>query len=67
MSNPETYEVFAIRYGTVTNRLRRDNFIIAPSHPTDLHDSEMPLDYFVWAIRNENRTLVVDTGFERTE
>ena len=67
MNAPETYEVFAIRYGTVTSRLRRDNFIITPSHPIDLHDSEMPLDYFVWAVRNENRTIVVDTGFERTE
>ena len=27
----------------------------------------MPLDYFVWAIVNENRTIVVDTGFERSE
>ena len=67
MNAPETYEVFAIRYGTVTSRIRRDNFIITPSHPIDLHDSEMPLDYFVWAVRNENRTIVVDTGFERTE
>ncbi len=67
MSGPETYEVFAIRYGSVAGRLRRDNFIIAPEHPVDSHDSEMPLDYFVWAIVNENRTIVVDTGFERTE
>jgi len=67
MSGPETYEVFAIRYGSVAERLRRDNFIIAPEHPTDPHDGNMPLDYFVWAIVKENRTIVVDTGFERTE
>ena len=67
MSGPETYEVFAIRYGSVAGRLRRDNFIIAPDHPTDPHDGEMPLDYFVWAIVNENRTIVVDTGFDAAE
>ncbi|MDP6873218.1 MAG: N-acyl homoserine lactonase family protein [Alphaproteobacteria bacterium] len=63
MSGPETYEIFAIRYGSVAERLRRDNFILAP----DPHEGNMPLDYFVWAIVNENRTIVVDTGFERTE
>ncbi|MDA1100406.1 MAG: N-acyl homoserine lactonase family protein [Proteobacteria bacterium] len=69
MSEPEIYEVFAIRYGSVTERLRRDNFIIAPDPgpDTDPHDAGMPLDYFVWAIVNENRTIVVDTGFEHEE
>ena len=27
----------------------------------------MPLDYFVWLIRNENRAVVVDTGFDHIE
>ena len=67
MSGPETYELFAVRYGTVAGRIRSDNFIIAPEQPTDPHDGPMPLDYFVWAIVNENRTIVVDTGFERSE
>ena len=62
MSNPETYEVYAIRYGTLANRARSDNFI----HDDD-HHSPMPLDYFVWAIVNANRTIVVDTGFDRSE
>ena len=62
MSNPETYDVFAIRYGTYAARKRAENFII-----TDLHESAMPLDYYVWAIVNENRTIVVDTGFDRAE
>tara|TARA_R110002167_G_scaffold139294_1_gene326847 strand:- start:8 stop:814 length:807 start_codon:yes stop_codon:yes gene_type:complete len=63
MSGTETYEVYAIRYGTVHGRARRDNFI----HTEDLHDAPMPLDYFIWAIVNENRTIVVDTGFDRKE
>ena len=62
MSIPETYEIHAVRYGTVSQRTRKDNFI-----STDDHDVAMPLDYYVWAIRNENRTLVVDTGFEHSE
>jgi glyoxylase-like metal-dependent hydrolase (beta-lactamase superfamily II) len=62
MSSPETYEVYAIRYGAHAARKRSENFIV-----TDLHDSAMPLDYFVWAIVNENRTLVVDTGFDHKE
>jgi glyoxylase-like metal-dependent hydrolase (beta-lactamase superfamily II) len=62
MSDPESYEVFALRYGTMQNRQRRDNFIV-----TDLHDAPMPLDYFVWALVNENRTIIVDTGFDQAE
>ncbi|MDP6565884.1 MAG: N-acyl homoserine lactonase family protein [Alphaproteobacteria bacterium] len=62
MSNPETYKVYAIRYGTMANRKRHENFIIA-----DPHDGDMPIDYFVWAIVNQNRSIVVDTGFEAKE
>ncbi len=62
MSTPETYEVYAIRYGTMDNRKRVDNFIT-----TDMHDAPMPIDYYVWAITNKNRTIVVDTGFDMKE
>ena len=63
MSTSETYEVYAIRYGTFDKRMRRDNFITPP----DPHEGGMPIDYFVWAIVNEDRTIVVDTGFEQNE
>lgn len=62
MSVPETYEIYAIRYGTMDGRTRKDNFIT-----TDAHDAPMPIDYFVWAIVNKNRTIVVDTGFDHQE
>jgi glyoxylase-like metal-dependent hydrolase (beta-lactamase superfamily II) len=52
------YEVYALRYAT-HDRLRRDNFIGG----ADPHDSPMPLDYFVWAVRHDGRTWLVDTGF----
>ncbi len=62
MSDETTYEVLALRYGTMTERTRRDNFIMA-----DDHASAMPLDYFVWLIRGGGRTILVDTGFDPAE
>lgn len=52
------YEVYAVRYAQTLNRRRRENFI---AH--DPHDGPMPMDYFVWVIRNADRTILVDTGF----
>jgi glyoxylase-like metal-dependent hydrolase (beta-lactamase superfamily II) len=62
MSTPETYELFAIRYARYAERKRGENFIV-----TDVHDSPMPLHYYVWAIVNDSRTIVVDTGFDQVE
>ncbi|PZN49675.1 MAG: MBL fold hydrolase [Proteobacteria bacterium] len=58
----ETYEVLALKYGTHANRSRADNFLM----PDD-HASPHPIDYFVWLIRNERRTILVDTGFSHAE
>ena len=55
-----TYEVLAFRYATMQGRTQRENFIF----PDD-HAAPMPLDYFVFAIRNSERTIVVDTGFDQ--
>jgi glyoxylase-like metal-dependent hydrolase (beta-lactamase superfamily II) len=57
MSKPEEYEVFAVRYATRDGQ-RRDHFVGG-----DPHDAAMPMDYFVWVLRNAQRTVVVDTGF----
>lgn len=54
--------MFALHYATKEDRQRHENFIA-----TDLHDQSMQLDYYIWVIRNENRTLVVDTGFGEIE
>lgn len=54
----DRYEVFAIKYAELM-REARDNFIDGDAHET----SDMPLNYYVWAIRNAERTIVVDTGF----
>lgn len=57
MTQLEEYEVFAIRYATRPGR-RPEHFIGG-----DPHDTAMPMDYFVWLVRNANRIFVVDTGF----
>jgi glyoxylase-like metal-dependent hydrolase (beta-lactamase superfamily II) len=51
------YEVFAIRYARRDAR-RHEHFIGG-----DPHDAPMAMDYFVWLIRNDERTIVVDMGF----
>jgi len=54
----DTYELYAIRYGHHP-RKAAENFIAG-----DDHDTDMPLDYFVWAIVGADRTFVLDTGFD---
>ena len=66
MSDPETYDVFAVRYCHREDRPRSETFI-ANAWTDPLHDVPMPISYYVWAIVNENRTIVVDTGFDRDE
>jgi glyoxylase-like metal-dependent hydrolase (beta-lactamase superfamily II) len=58
MAANELYEIFAVRYAERTNRTRADNFKV-----TDNHDAPMPIDFFIWVVRNDARTIVVDTGF----
>ncbi len=58
----ETYEVLAVKYAELHERYRRDNFIL-----DDDHAARMPIDFFVWIIRNDNRTIVVDCGFDHRE
>lgn len=58
----DTYEVYAVKYGTMQKRRRGETFIMA-----DRHEAACPIDYFVWAIVNAERTIVVDTGFDRAE
>ncbi|MEM9357269.1 MAG: N-acyl homoserine lactonase family protein [Pseudomonadota bacterium] len=62
MSDTETYEILGLKYGWHPNRTRKDNFM----HDDD-HASPAPIAYFVWVIRNKNRTILVDTGFDTKE
>ena len=53
------YEIFALRYAHFADRTQGSNLIF----PDD-HAAPMPLDFFVWAIKGEGRTIVLDTGFD---
>jgi glyoxylase-like metal-dependent hydrolase (beta-lactamase superfamily II) len=62
MSNTfEPYEVFAIRYAE-RGAMHNDHIL-----NRDPHDGPSPMDYFVWAIKGNGRTIVVDIGFEAKE
>ena len=60
MSTPE-YEIYAIKYGERMGT-RGGMFIHA-----DAHDVPLSMDYFVWAIKSPERTLVIDVGYGREE
>ena len=53
-----TYEVIALKYAT-RHGMRPDHFVGG-----DPHDVPMPMDYYVWVIRNADRLILVDTGFD---
>lgn len=56
------YEILAVKYAEMDGRIRADNLIMA-----DDHAAPMPIDYYVWVVRDGSRTIVVDTGFDQTE
>lgn len=55
--NGDQYEIHAVKYGHHARR-SSENFVGG-----DAHDVAMPLDYYVWVVRNAERTIIVDTGF----
>lgn len=58
-----SWEVFALRYARLEERTRRQSFL-----GIDPHDSApMPINYYVWLLRNGERVIVVDTGFDVEE
>lgn len=58
----EVYEVYALKYADRNARTRADSFLF-----DDDHASPHAMDYFVWVIRNDNRTVIVDTGYDEHE
>ncbi len=66
MSNDDVYEVHAIQYAYRADRKRHETFI-TNAWTDPLHDTEQPISYYVWAIVNAERTIVVDTGFDAAE
>lgn len=66
MNTSDTYEVYAIQYAYRAERKRYETFI-TNAWTDALHDSPQPISYYVWAIVNRERTIVVDTGFDARE
>jgi glyoxylase-like metal-dependent hydrolase (beta-lactamase superfamily II) len=60
VTNTETYRVYAVKYAT-RNARRIEHFLNKESVVNP--DAPMPMDYFVWLVQNDSRTLLVDTGF----
>lgn len=58
----ELYEVYALKYAERNARSRGDSFLF-----DDDHASPHAMDYFLWVLRNESRTIVVDTGYDADE
>ena len=58
MAGNVTYEVLALRYGIFDGLFQYQNFMM----PDD-HAAPDPIDFFVFAIRGNGRTIVMDTGF----
>ena len=59
-SDEGVYHIYAMRYANNANRVARQNFL---GEVADAHDSPMPINYFVWIVKNKFRTLLMDTGF----
>ena len=58
--SPTTYEVLALEYGRM-ERPSRDFYL----HHPDPHEGPRPIAYYLWVIRNETHTIVVDLGFDK--
>src|SRR5581483_4794687 len=57
------YEIYALRYATMSPRTPSMNFLAPDPHDSAAQD----LDYFVWLIRGQGRDILVDTGFNAEE
>lgn len=55
---PGQWELYALRYARYDERRVHENFL-----RRDMHDGEMPLDFFIWIARSAERTVLIDTGF----
>ena len=57
----EIYEILALKYATEASSRRRT--LLWPGD----EDGPQAMSFFVWVVRNENRTIIVDTGFDGAE
>lgn len=56
------WEVHAIKYADRNARTRADSFIF-----DDNHDAPHAMDYYMWLLRQGDRVILVDTGYDEVE
>ncbi|PSL20370.1 N-acyl homoserine lactonase family protein [Shimia abyssi] len=56
------WEVHAVKYADRNARTRADSFIF-----DDNHDAPHAMDYYMWLLRNGDRVILVDTGYDEDE
>ncbi len=56
------WEVYAIKYAERNSRTRADSFLFDDDHASP-HD----MDYFIWVLKSDATTIVVDTGYDALE
>jgi glyoxylase-like metal-dependent hydrolase (beta-lactamase superfamily II) len=57
-----TWQIHAIKYADRNARTRADSFIV-----DDNHDAPHAMDYFMWLLRDGDRVILVDTGYDHAE
>ncbi|GAF79418.1 unnamed protein product, partial [marine sediment metagenome] len=60
MPEPE-FQIYAIKYAERIG-IRGKTFMDG-----DPHDAPIAMDYFVWVLKSDERTIVVDVGMNRAE
>ncbi|MEE3101534.1 MAG: N-acyl homoserine lactonase family protein, partial [Pseudomonadota bacterium] len=58
----DVWEAYALKYGEMSARSRNSNFVGGDDHAVP-----MPMDFFIWVLRRGERTILIDTGFDRAE
>jgi glyoxylase-like metal-dependent hydrolase (beta-lactamase superfamily II) len=61
-TDDQTYEVYSLRYSTRAASRSHEFFMFGMYGEPD---AELGMDYSFWLLRNEHRTVLVDTGFNR--
>lgn len=56
------WQVFALKYAERNTRTRADSFMFDDDHASP-HD----MDYFIWVLRSDDKTVLVDTGYTADE
>lgn len=57
-SADDVYEIYQLIYSRAPERRVHANFMLR-----DMHDGPMPMDFSIWIVRNQHRTVLFDTGY----